>query len=243
MPALRFSLSTVFMVCIAVPTLRAEESSSEAATTKSPGFVQFCRDPACLGCRTFLASHGPSCSCENARAGAGGEGTAPDGAGIAAAEEAALGEELVGNEEYGTGYGYLSSAPNMIGDFFGGGFAINTVFNSGRGSTIPIAGGDRRFKISENMSPIPRDRLYFSFNSFQNAVVTAGEQEINLNRYTFGAEKAFADGLGSFEIRLPFAAGLSANQTDDGNALNDDGTEFGNVTLVPKVALLSRDWF
>jgi hypothetical protein len=46
-----------------------------------------------------------------------------------------------------------ASAPSMVGDFFGGGFLLSS------GQTVPIAGGDRRFKVAENVSPIPRDRI------------------------------------------------------------------------------------
>jgi hypothetical protein len=34
-----------------------------------------------------------------------------------------------------------------------------------------LAGGDRRFKISENNSPFPQDRIFFNYHHFHNAVV------------------------------------------------------------------------
>jgi hypothetical protein len=134
----------------------------------------------------------------------------------------------------------LASVPNMIGDFFGGGGSIfpSTIAGSGY-SQVAIAGGDRAFKISENSRPIPTDRVFFNFHHFHNAVKLAdssspiyGRVE-DLNRYTFGLEKTFHDGWGSVEVRIPFAQGLSATQTDGGVL----GTEFGNVVLTTKGTL------
>ena len=67
----------------------------------------------------------------------------------------------------------LATVPNMFGDLAG---ATSTFVGetgaSGATSgtfTLPIAGGGSRIgKISENDSPIPRDRVFFSYNHFQN---------------------------------------------------------------------------
>jgi hypothetical protein len=133
-----------------------------------------------------------------------------------------------------------NDAPNMIGDLL-----LNTdyVFRIGNSngqqvdtiySTIALAGGDRRFKISENMSPLPRDRIYYGFNGFQQAARTIDNREIDVNRHTLGGEKTFWNGLASLELRMPILQGLSALQARDGNLQNDDGVEFGNLTLLPK---------
>ncbi len=132
----------------------------------------------------------------------------------------------------------------MIGDFFGGGFYYGSIGSSGKlPPALNIAAGDRRFKISENTSPLTRDRFYFSYNQFQNALTTADDEELNLHRYTFGGEKTFFDGLASVELRTPFANGLSAHQSLDGNLGNDQGTEFGNISVIPKVVLFSDTSF
>jgi hypothetical protein len=195
------------------------------------GIISLCQDPNCAGCRTFLASYGnggPSCSCE----------TAPS----VDSEAAALGEDLLA-ADYGTGYGFETAAPNMIGDFFGGGYTFGTPFPDRRGPSLPIAGGDRRFKVADNVSPFPRDRVYVNYNRFSNAVVTIEGDELDLHRYTVGAEKTFWDGMASIEFRAPFASALNSDQTLDGNQANDSNTEFGNVTLAPKIVLLARDTF
>src|SRR5262249_22088966 len=67
----------------------------------------------------------------------------------------------------------LASVPNMFGDLAGS----NSTFIGETGAsgvtsgtfTLPVAGGGSRIgKISENDSPIPRDRVFFSYNHYQN---------------------------------------------------------------------------
>lgn len=134
----------------------------------------------------------------------------------------------------------------MIGDFVNNPYSFVAYDQNTNGyvniGDLSLAGGDRRMKISENNSPIPRDRIYFTFNHFKHALVTANGREMGLNRYTFGGEKTFLDGLGSVEVRAPFAHGLAATQIRDGISSNED-TVFGNVSIVPKLVLASgQDW-
>lgn len=134
----------------------------------------------------------------------------------------------------------INSAPNMIGDLTSsGGYILSS--STDALSTIPIAGGDRRFKISENMSPLPRDRVYYAFNGFQQAARTFDGREIDVNRHTFGAEKTFLDRTASVEFRMPIIQGASAVQTFDFNQQNDGGVEFGNMTIIPKMLLSEGD--
>src|SRR5437763_15931806 len=92
--------------------------------------------------------------------------------------------------------------------------AFNSTF------TLPLAGGSRIGKISENDSPIPRDRIFFSYNHYQN-VFQISETPINppappiirqqpLDRYTLGAEKTFLDGWTSVEVRMPLMGTLNS---------------------------------
>ncbi|MBC7852818.1 MAG: hypothetical protein IAF94_05230 [Pirellulaceae bacterium] len=134
----------------------------------------------------------------------------------------------------------INSAPNMIGDLLSSGGYI-LLSSSDELSNIPIAGGDRRFKISENMSPLPRDRVYYAFNGFQQAARTVDGREIDVNRHTFGAEKTFLDRTASVEFRMPVIQGASAVQSFDFNQQNDDGVEFGNMTIIPKLILSEGD--
>jgi hypothetical protein len=130
----------------------------------------------------------------------------------------------------------VNSAPNMIGDLLSSGGYLAVSSTDGYAS-IPIAGGDRRFKISENMSPLPRDRVFYAFNGFQQAARTVENREIDVYRHTLGAEKTFRDGTASVEVRMPILQGLSAAQSLDGDLYNDDRIEFGNMTIIPKFIL------
>src|SRR6185369_1713680 len=71
----------------------------------------------------------------------------------------------------------LASVPNMFGDLAGATSTLVMQKPSPFGGpsrsvgtfSLPIAGGGSRIgKISENDSPIPRDRVFFSYNHFQN---------------------------------------------------------------------------
>jgi len=125
-----------------------------------------------------------------------------------------------------------SIAPGMIGDFFGG------VMNSYSSATVGIGGGDRRFKIGENNSPAPRDRFFFNYHWFQNALGPNGD--VSLHRYVFGLEKTFFSELTSVEVRVPFATGLDSRQ-NAGIAGPEQNTEFGDVSLALKGILRETD--
>lgn len=148
----------------------------------------------------------------------------------------------------------LASVPNMFGDFamvsgvarvFGqdaNGQA--TLTNSSFG--IPTAGSIRTGKISENDTPIPVDRVFFSYNHFNN-LFQVNEQPIfppgspgimrqePLDRYTIGAEKTFLDGLYSVEVRMPFNGTYDVNLQTFGL----DGGNIGNLAVVLKSLLYS----
>lgn len=156
----------------------------------------------------------------------------------------------------GTTLGSYSAAPAMIGDFFGGTFQfVNSgEMEGGNGSgsgsgqnpgegdrtqTVSIAGGDRRFKIAENVSPIPRDRLFFNYNHFENALDDYLGRPVSLDRYALGLEKTFFDELTSIEIRLPIAQGL--NSTQDFLSSETRGVELSNLSIAFKGVLLSGE--
>jgi hypothetical protein len=106
---------------------------------------------------------------------------------------------------------------------------------------IPRAGGlaSRRVKLAENNSPLPTDRWILNHNYF-NDVDGIGD----VNRYTFGFEKTFAEGLKSFEVRFSFANTLSNAQIFNG-ALNTvsgiRSDEAGNLVLNYKSVIWGLD--
>jgi len=137
----------------------------------------------------------------------------------------------------------LAGAPNMFGDSLGFPFFFTVQSDIGAGGrivgNIPIAAGDGPTKIADDTSPLPMDRVFFDYNFFNNALLTANGDEIGLNRYSFGIEKTFFDGNASVEIKAPVDAGLNDFQDVAANTLENEGTVFGNLAIVPKVLLYS----
>lgn len=114
------------------------------------------------------------------------------------------------------------------------------------------------FKVADNESPKPTDRVFFTYNYFDGlrgeggsvprslsvqpttlggsittdvpaAIVT--ERPRNVHRELFGFEKTFLGGDASVELRLPLY------QTDADDAFNAD--DFGDLTVVTRYALIN----
>jgi hypothetical protein len=107
----------------------------------------------------------------------------------------------------------------------------------GGGVVLPST---RAFKIADNNSPRPQDRVFFSFNYYDdlfaasNTRLNTGVQDMRLYREYFGMEKTFLDGNGSICLRLP----LNTLDTQSGFQ-NIDGshTGLGDLTVVGRYAL------
>lgn len=130
-----------------------------------------------------------------------------------------------------------------IGDFFGStalisGSSYNST-NPADGFNVPIAGSDRRFKLTENVSPIPVNRFFANYNHFSQPVrnVTLSKQDVD--RFTLGLEKTFLNDSSSLEVRVPILSGLNATQDVTGSGSQTNG-EFGNMTLTWKSLLWQR---
>ena len=67
----------------------------------------------------------------------------------------------------------------------------------------------RGFKIAENQSPIPQDRVFFGFNYWNDVNQQLYKhfespiKNVEVYRYVWGMEKTFNNGLGSIGFRLP----------------------------------------
>lgn len=115
------------------------------------------------------------------------------------------------------------------------------VYNISRGVgiVIPNPGSSGaavgRQKVTENTSPMPRDRVYVNYSYFANTPLAAGG--VDVNRLTPGFEKTFFDGTSSIEVRFPFASTLDSDITQ-GGLTGTDKTEFGNITAYFKTILL-----
>jgi hypothetical protein len=140
----------------------------------------------------------------------------------------------------------LAGTPNMFGDSMESGG--NGVIVSGPAgvsdANTPLAGGNRRIKISENDNTLPQDRIFFLYNHFQDAAsvddftfVPGLQRSISLDRYTIGFEKTFRDGLWSAELRMPFGCGYGYQSID----FDSSAGQIGNLAVVLKRLLYKSD--
>jgi hypothetical protein len=166
---------------------------------------------------------------------------------------------------YGSVQGFSSSGiPVMIGDL--GAIPSLRVFQQRTGSSLPspfppptppgvprARGGEmvipamRGVKISDNQSPRPQDRFYFSFNYFQgvndqvNQKLQAPIGYTQVYREIFGFEKTFFDGQASLGIQAPLnsVTAMSAVPKQFGN-YGGSSTAVGDMSIYGKVILLEN---
>ena len=104
----------------------------------------------------------------------------------------------------------------------------------------------RGFKIAENQSPQPQDRVFFTFNYFTdlngpvNRRFESPVNNIRAYRYIGGFEKTYDEGRGSFGLRLPLNQ-ITANPAISGNFAKPGGTStaLGDLSLFTKYVLKS----
>lgn len=130
--------------------------------------------------------------------------------------------------------------PQMLGDFLG----YSALLRVRLATPTVIAGVSTRtavihaplasraaFKIADNESPMPQDRIFFNYNFFSNvngSLNAAGVPTMNVHREIFGFEKSFLDGDVSVGLRLPLF------QRDGSGAFSQ--ADFGDLTVVGKYA-------
>src|SRR5262249_4671075 len=109
---------------------------------------------------------------------------------------------------------------------------------------IAVLPGTRDFKVADNGSPRPQDRIYFSFNYYDdlhadvNRRLGGDAHNVRLYREAFGLEKTFFDGNASIDLRLP----LNTLTVDSGQpSLNGTRTDVGDLGIIPLYALLRND--
>ena len=105
----------------------------------------------------------------------------------------------------------------------------------------------RAIKISENMSPRPQDRVFFTFNYFQgvndqvNQRLQAPIGYTQVFREIFGFEKTFLDGQGSIGLRFPLDTVTAASSVP--KSFGDFGgtsTAVGDISVFAKYILLEN---
>jgi hypothetical protein len=108
------------------------------------------------------------------------------------------------------------------------------------GTTIPWIRG---FKIADNQSPMPQDRVFFNFNYFNdvnraiNRKFAAPLGGIQIYRYVAGFEKTFGDGMGSIGF-FDSINNLSAVSPRPG--LGGTHTAMGDLNMFTKFVLYSQ---
>ena len=99
----------------------------------------------------------------------------------------------------------------------------------------------RGFKIAENQSPAPMDRIYYSFNYYDDLNQQVNRQlgskidHLKAYREILGFEKTFLDGRASFGMRLPIDT-LSTRSTLPG--FGGTTTSTGDLAAIFKYALI-----
>lgn len=157
----------------------------------------------------------------------------------------------------------LASVPFMIGDT-GAGSCISY------GNFLDVDLGHptlacSRLNISEANTPVPIDRLYYSYRHFHNATnvnvpLFSFSEDFNIDRHTFGGERTFFDQMMSFELRVPIedrlnsqvGTSVSTNPTSTiapvGNFPlfgfpNNTQVELANMSMIFKALLVEREKF
>ncbi len=106
-------------------------------------------------------------------------------------------------------------------------------------NAVAILPSIQQLKISENQSPRPQDRIYFSFNSFNDVNGTLNDRfgsqfsGVNIYRYVLGLEKTFFEGRGSAGLRIPIH-NLSSQSTLPG--FGGTSTSAGDLAAIFKYA-------
>ena len=115
----------------------------------------------------------------------------------------------------------------------------------------PIRGWPRRsapsvrgLKIAENQSPLPQDRIFFSFNFYYNLnarinrLFDSPVNHLKVYREIWGVEKTFDSGRGSVGLVLPLNT-ISANSTIQGqfNKPGGTSTSLGDLSIFTKYIL------
>ncbi len=101
--------------------------------------------------------------------------------------------------------------------------------------TLPVNVVRGAFKVAENETPRPVDRLYVTYNYFSDVLgsLNPGLQDIDVNRTVFGFEKTFFNGNASVGLRVPIL-----------QITGDDFTEqdgFGDISVLFKFLFWADD--
>jgi hypothetical protein len=100
-------------------------------------------------------------------------------------------------------------------------------------------------KVSDNQSPVPQDRFFYSFNYFDNLNASVDKKQLspiqNLQVYhqLFGIEKTLFDGQASIGFRVPLNT-ISFKSTANLPGLGGSSTSAGDLSLFFKYVLYKQ---
>ncbi len=152
----------------------------------------------------------------------------------------------------------IARTPEMFGDIIVtqpatlNGLFLDTIFNSEFGAIVaPINSNAFSQKISENNHPLPRDRVYYNFNVWDDALHFRTGTDIglfssssqNLYRHSIGFEKTCFEGTASIDVRLPFFDNNSFERTVGTSQFAYNGGTLGNMLITGKVLLYEDEEF
>jgi hypothetical protein len=174
--------------------------------------------------------------------GPGGE-TAPGVPAPTTGAEAFAAAAGAGGPGFGGGAAGGSLGFNMIGDLL----PPTSLVRAAAGPPPPpppgarsfLAPSVRGFKIADNQSPVPQDRVYFTFNYFNNVnqrldnFFNTNFTGVQIYRYIWGFEKTFNDGGGSFGMTLPLNSIFARSREPNLNG-GGSGTALGDLTVYLK---------
>jgi hypothetical protein len=139
--------------------------------------------------------------------------------------------------------------PTMLGDQLGiPGLAFLPFRSLGLGAPVLVP-SVRSFKIAENESARPQDRVYAMFNYYNDVNRSVNERlgapirNVEVYRENFGLEKTFLDGDASIGFRLPVNTLSRESGTILGGISSELGgtdTAVGDLTIISKFALLQN---
>ncbi|WP_206107983.1 hypothetical protein [Paludisphaera soli] len=200
-----------------------------------------------MGAGAGAGDGGGLSSAAAAAAAAAAAGAGPGAAGADAFEPALAGFSGPG----GAGASESNFPPNMIGDMspvnlrfarpLQGPPSVGPPPLPGARAAALFAPNIRTLKMSENQSPRPQDRFFYTFNYYsevgeaQNIYDRSPVRNMEIFRHVMGFEKTFDEGRGSFGMRLPIET-LSADSTVRG-IQTPTSTATGNLSLFAKYIL------
>lgn len=148
---------------------------------------------------------------------------------------------LLGEERNAQTRERLVSAPDMFGDYLPppATFRYFPISNPQSDIVLPQAGGGT-LKIGENGEVLPVDRVFFNYNHYSDAL-SVGLRSGDINRYTFGYEQTFFEGLCSVEFRLPMYGEIELSDNTAIPPQEINAGNFGNISLILKSLLYADE--